>query len=147
MKTGIILPHLGNSQLTYEVQKIVFENQDTQEFYIFYEQSYPSQYSFFAPIMNISEMKHFSGRLIGFTLSSLSYLDKAVLPIEPIVYLYDLEWLRGKTDYISNVQQFRKYKLYTRSQEYAELIQNYTNHTCEFKQLKDVICQPSLLKN
>ena len=62
MKTGIILPHLGNSQLTYEVQKIVFENQDTQEFYIFYEQSYPSQYSFFAPIMNISIV---TGKQIG----------------------------------------------------------------------------------
>jgi|JI10StandDraft_1071094.scaffolds.fasta_scaffold98623_3 hypothetical protein len=141
MNIGIILPHLVPSQLTFEVEKVIRENSEQYNFTVFYENlfaiyKYPS-----CPVMNISELKYFrKGRVVSFDISAANKTLKSVNAIEPVLYLYDLEWLRGKNDYVNNVSLLRKIKLITRSEEYKTLVENYTNSNCEVKTLKEVLC-------
>lgn len=126
-QVGIILPNLGASQLLHEVVGKI--NQTRGPYTVYYEDIYPTYVRIHAPLMNITESKYFSGRLIATTLSSADYILSSLQHNELIFYIYDLEWLRGKTDYVANQLIYRnpKLKLYTRCKEYAELIKQYTN--------------------
>ncbi len=138
---GIILPHLIPSQLLFEVTNIINANANKHSYCIFYENISPTFNSVLCPVMNISEMKYFrKGRLIGFTLGSGEQMLKSVNHIEPLLYLYDLEWLRGKTDYVRNLSILRQIPLATRSEEYSKLAENYTNTKCPFKKLEEILC-------
>jgi hypothetical protein len=140
MKIGIILPHLMPSQLSFEIFDIINNGQTSHEYTIFYENISKVFNPPFCPIMNISEMKYFSGRLVGFSLDTVNYMLKSIKIVEPILYLYDIEWLRGKTNYLENVNKLRQITTLTRTEQYADIISKYANIECEAVWLEDVIC-------
>lgn len=141
MQVGIILPHLIPSQLGFEVVNLVNSNPNKHSYTIFYEDLMPNLLSPTCPVMNISDVKYFrTGRIVCFSLSSASLLLKSVNHIEPILYLYDLPWLRGHADYMENLKIMRALPVYTRSDEYARLASNYANIKCVHRELREVLC-------
>lgn len=132
MNIGIILPHVASSQLKDEVFDIVNAYAEKGNSYtIFFENVAPNYRYILAPLMNIADSKFFKGRLIGFTLSSTDFMLRSFNEVESVLYAYDLEWLRGKTNFIENNAVYRNpnLQLCTRSNDYARLIEGYANRT------------------
>ncbi len=136
---GVILPHLGPSQLAHEV--ITKVNAERGCYSLYYEGLYPAYTRIHSSLMNITESKYFSGRLISTTLSSAEYTLFSLQHIELIYYCYDLEFLRGKTDYIHNISIYRnpKLKLFTRCESYAKILSDYCNKEVEVCQIGELM--------
>lgn len=130
MNVGLILPHLSIAQIKDEVFNIIDRySQGKNSYSIFFENTSPNYRMSLAPLMNISDSKFFSGRLISFSLSTIEYALKSPNLVEPILYVYDLEWLRGQTDYVKNISIYRnpRLRVCTRSADYKRLLDNYAN--------------------
>ena len=134
---GIILPHIGASQLVEEVINSIQGKNCT----LFIENIVQPYRKINFPIMNISESIFFSGRLISFSLFSAQYSLANLQNVSLEYYIYDLPWLRGYTDLISNNKILRNpnLKLFTRSDEYANLINKYTNKEVKVLQIGELI--------
>lgn len=145
MNIAIVLPHLAPSQLRDEVFDIINRNRSVSNnsYTIFFENAAPCFSSVVAPIMNVSELKHFRGRAIHFTLSSPRFTLNSIYQVETILYSYDLDWLSSHPDYISNVKLYRndKLKLVTRSDSYANLLSKYCNKKVETKTLESLLLE------
>lgn len=145
MNIGIILPHLSPSQIKDEVFDIVNQHgqNDNFSYSIFYENVSPNLRVCLAPIFNIADSKFFSGKLIGFSLESSTFLLKTFKNVRPYFYLYDLPWCRNRTDFMANNQIFRnpQLTLITRSHDYAKLIKNYTGILPEVKSLEQLLTE------
>lgn len=127
MNTGIILPNLSASQLVEEVLQIT---EKEKGFYTLYLENVTQPYRpVRSPIMNVSETVFFSGKLIATTLFSAQYILHSLQNVDKKYYVYDMEWLRGRNNFIDNMKILRnpELSLYTRSEEYAQLIKNYCN--------------------
>jgi hypothetical protein len=139
INVGIILPHLGASQLTEEVLNSISDGKNR---YVLYYENLANPYR---PIpymnTNITETVHFKGRLIATTLFSASYILSNLNYTEKIFYIYELEWLKGRRDFLENLKTYRNQdiKLYTRSEEYSKLIGNYCNRKVEVKEIKELV--------
>lgn len=128
-KVGIILPNLANSQLFFEASyntKYI----DTQlDLTLFFENLSPVAFRCACGIMHVSEILNFNGTLISTTLDNTLLSLKAINQAKKIFYVWDLEWIRGKTDYLSNIAIYQNpnLKLFTRSDAYSRAIYNYSN--------------------
>ncbi len=138
--TGIILPHLGASQLVEEVLNAVEQTNKPCSLYI--ENVCVPYRQISKAIFNISETVFFNGKLIATTLFSCAYIQNNLNHITMHYFMQDLPWLRGFTDFVDNVRVLRhpELKLYTSSEEYARLISNYCNKEVEVCQIGDLIC-------
>ncbi len=145
MNIGLILPHLSIAQIKDEVVDIINKNsqQGKNSYSIFFENTSPNYRMVLAPLMNISDSKFFKGRLITFSLSTIQYALNSPNLVEPVLYVYDLEWLRGHTDFVKNVSIYRnpKLKIYTRSEDYADLLNKYANIKVEVKSLEKLMTE------
>lgn len=143
LRVGIILPHLAPSQIKDEVFDMIDKYATVHDYSIFYENVAPNLRRCLAPIYNIADSKFFTGRLVSFSLQSSPFLLKAYKHVEPIIYLYDIPWLRGSTDYIENNRILRnpELKLITRSKDYASLIKHYTGILPEVKTLEQIMTE------
>lgn len=85
----------------------------------------------FCACMNASEIWTFNGTLISTNLDSALTCIKATNNAKNILYLWDLEWMRGKNDYVHNVSILRHplIKVITRSKDHAKVVENYANIT------------------
>ena len=79
--------------------------------------------------LNSNEIWSFDGILITTNLDSALTATNAVNNAENILYLWDLEWLRGNKDYLYNINILRKpnLKVMARSESHAKAIENYAN--------------------
>lgn len=139
MNTGIILPNLSASQLVEEVLQITEQDKG---FYTLYLENVTQPYRpVRSPIMNVSETVFFSGKLIATTLFSAQYILSNLCNTEKIYYVYDLEFLRGRTNFIDNIAVYRdpNLKIYTRSLEYAKLLENYCNRHIEVINIAELL--------
>ncbi len=145
MNLGLVVPHLAPSQLRDEVFDIINRNKKTtnNSFTLFFENAAPCFSPVIAPIMNVSELKHFRGRAIHFSLSSPEFTINSLYPIDSILYSYDLDWLSGKNDFVENVKLYRNenLRLITRSNEYANLLSKYANKKVEVKTLEELLLE------
>jgi len=143
LRVGIILPHLAPSQIKDEVFDIVDKYATINDYSIFYENVTPNLRRCLAPIFNIADSKFFTGRLVSFSLQSSPFLLKAYKHVEPILYLYDIPWLRGNTDFMENNRILRNpnMKLVTRSTDYAKAVKNYTGILPEVKTLEQIMTE------
>lgn len=135
LPVGIILPHLGPSQLAHEVVTKI--NQTRGPYSLYFEDVYPTYTRIHAPLMNISETKFFTGRLIATSPASASYILSSLKHIEACFFLEDIFWLRkNQTNFIMNTSLLRnpKLKLYTRCESYSKLISDYCG-------IKPTICK------
>ena len=125
MQVGIIIPKLDN-QLSYMICKHV-NNSNDNIYTVFYEDISPYVIRPKCATMPINEIWSFNGILISTnlrnTLSSLKTINKSKL----IFYIWELEFLKGKTNYIENINIYQNHllKLVTRSEEYAKNVYNY----------------------
>lgn len=138
IRTGIILPHLGPSQLNEEIIDIVNGGGD---YTIFFEDVSKTYRPINVPMMNITESRYFSGRLIAFTLLSANYILNSLKHIKAEYYLYELPWLRGYNNFIENIKILRNESLgvTTRSKEYASLFNKYANREIAVKTIEEIL--------
>lgn len=129
MQIGIVLPHLGPSQAAYYAVQAINKNIDKHEFILFYENIMPVCLKPLCPIMNSTEIWSFNGLLITTNMSSTISALKGINNSKILYYLWDLSFMRGKSDFITNsgVMNSDKIQLAARSKSHQKVIQNYCN--------------------
>jgi hypothetical protein len=81
----------------------------------------------------IHEMWHFDGVLVATDLESAEQLTKVVSKAKKIFYVWDLEWIRNKKDFVYNVDIYRnpELKLVARSLNHANEITRYSGRNID----------------
>lgn len=126
---GIILPNLSGGQLVYEVFDAIhgIKNNVDYDVVVFFEDYTDIPIKPPCACMHLTEIPNFKGKIIATNLSSASFLLKKTIITEKIFYVYDLEWIRGKNQYLINYKLYNSMPLYTRSEDYAKELKNYAN--------------------
>lgn len=131
MNIGLILPNLSASQLAFEfinqANKVSFEGKYEC---ILFPMSITTQcIKPLVAVMNMSEIYNFNGILIATNLYSASHIANLKNNSRKLFYIWDLEWLRGKLNFIENIQIYAnpKLELICRSEDHAKIINNYCN--------------------
>lgn len=131
-KIGIILPHLGSSQLSYFVinQINAHVSQSNEfDFVIFYEDLSPVCIRPLCATMNMNEIWAFDGLLISTNITNALASIKTVNMSRKVYYAFDLEWMRyNRKDIFSNMQIFQNKDigLIARSNYHAKAIEKYS---------------------
>lgn len=86
-------------------------------------------------VFGLYELNYFHGSLITFDLDNTDYAIKTHGAFDVIFYVWDLEWLRNKKNFIENVKIYRSVKLYCRSKSHQIAIEQYCNIKPEIKDL------------
>ena len=132
MNVGIVIPSLGNSQLTFFAggQSHYLKQFTEHEPFIFMEDFEPPCMHIQASCMNVSEMYSFKGLLIATSLSNAAMVLKVKSACKKIFYVWDLEFIRrGYGDFFFNNSIYRspELKVVCRSEEHAKALENYSN--------------------
>jgi hypothetical protein len=138
MNIGIVVPHLGLSQISFyaikEVNRLVDEKH-SDDITLFFEHLVPSLIPPKCAVMCVNEIMSFKGTIITTTLdTTLMTLSRNTRKDNRVVfYVWDLEWMRPqKNNYLSNYQIFNSvHKLVARSDNHAKAIENYTNRNVD----------------
>jgi hypothetical protein len=78
--------------------------------------------------MCVNEIWPFKGKLIATSIETAIAVNNVVSEVERYFYVNDLEWIRGKSDFIHNMQAFHSnIRIFARSKEHAKIIENYSN--------------------
>lgn len=131
--TGIVLEDLGVSQLSYfaiRSMNAAISNGKVSDGTIFYRQYAP----FFTPayfgVVGIDMLSHFTGDLITTDLDGTAMA--LMYGIKPTFYINDLEWMRGRYDFLTNVKLYREAaRLFCRSPSHQTAIKNYCGRMAE----------------
>ena len=134
MNIGIVVPHLGASQIAFyaiqEINKLIASGYE-RDTILFFEQLVPQILQPQCATMCINELMSFKGTLITTTLdnTTMAVALNTRKDNQIIFYVWDLEWMRpGKNIYLYNYNAFHKAdKLIARSQNHAKAIENYCN--------------------
>lgn len=138
-KLGIILPTLHDCQLSY--QAISSANDylinGRADVVIFFEELSNRVLIPNCATMNLGEIGSFDGVLISTTLKNTLASIRAVNAARKIFYIFSLEWLRDRRNFMENTAIYRHQdiELITHNEYYAEVIENYCNRRpsiCEF---------------
>lgn len=126
---GIILPHLGPSQISFmvinHINSVLSHTCDFDFTLFFSQQAHPCVKPNCAT-MNITEIWGFSGLLIASSLEDAASSLKVVGDIKRLYYIQDLEWLTKQNyEYNLSIMQDPKLTLICRSKEHSEAIQRY----------------------
>lgn len=116
---ALILPNLIPSELTYTLEKypnaIVFIEDNI----------FP--YDISNPIFPIHNVNDYIGDLYVFSLDHAKIAMNVLSPVTVHFIAWDLEWLYGKTNYLENIEIYRKVDhLYCRP-GHATALKNYCN--------------------
>lgn len=137
---GIIVPHLGSSQMTLEAIKLV---NDMEDAVLFFEQLVPPCIPIKCSTMCITEAMNFGGTLVTTNVETTRMANRVVnrRKCRLIFYVWDLEWLRpGKQIYSYNYEAYQMPDvLVARSEEHVGPIQNYCNRQPIVKDFSQVI--------
>lgn len=132
-KVGIILNSLASSELAFfsvnSLNRFVVNDVSHDAVIFISEIAKPCLKPLFS-IQNMVDMWSFEGTLIGTNINDGKFMINAPIRATKILYMYDLEWLRrGKNNFLYNIDVMRnpKLKLVARTQEHANLIENYCN--------------------
>jgi hypothetical protein len=135
MNVGIIVPHLGASQLAYLAinQANLWAKNSKHNMFLFYEDLVRPCVKVDVAAMNLNEIWNFKGLLIATTLSSASYMINAVCPSSKVFYTWDLEFMRKEKDFLRNSAIYRDetIRLYARSKSHQAVLENYSNRKVE----------------
>lgn len=130
---GVLVDNIGLSQQTfYMVNHInmLCKTSNEFDFVVFFKNLMPPAMRPFCACLYANEIWNFNGTLISTDLDSALSCLNAVNRAENILYLWDLEWLRGsQRNYIQNIAILRNpdLKLVARSVDHAKAIENYAN--------------------
>lgn len=121
-KYGLILHNLRNSQLNYLG---INQANRYRNAVIFYMEESPPCTPITVCTMHVHEIWNFKGTLIATNLNSAELcLNKGG---DHIFYINELEWMHGNGDYFKNHSIYNKMRLVTRSDKYADYVENYCN--------------------
>lgn len=134
---GIILPDMQISQLSYEIitqinSEII--SGSPYDYRIFFENISTQCVQPLCAVMNISEIWAYSGILISTTLENTLFSINLKTDCLKFFYLWDLEWLRNKKNYLYNLSILRnpQIKLIVRSKDCAKELERYSNKQANF---------------
>ncbi len=131
-KIGIILPHLGASQLSYFVINQInahIAQSNKFDFVIFYEDLSPVFARPLCATMNMNEIWAFDGLLISTNINNALASLQTVNMSTKVFYPFDLEWMRKtRKDIITNMNIFQNEDmgLVARSSYHAKAIERYS---------------------
>jgi hypothetical protein len=128
---GIVLPNLGNCQLSYlvigQINEILQSGKDMQ-FTIFCEDFSRHHMKALCPVVNVLLAASFDGLIITTNLSTTAKILNTIHKSKHLFYVWDLEWIRNKNqNYLQSWPIYNSVSLFTRSEPYAKAIRNYTN--------------------
>ena len=134
MNIGIVVPHLGLSQISFyaikEVNRLVDEKY-SDDITLFFEHLVPSVIPPKCAVMCINEIMSFKGTLITTTLdTTLMALARNTRKDNRVIfYVWDLEWMRpNKNNFLYNHSIFHGvHKIVARSENHSKSIENYCN--------------------
>ncbi len=131
MNIGIILPDMGVSQLAYMAinQCNICANITDDSYFIFFEDMQKPCVKPTVACMNVSELHTFEGLLVSTSIETTLTALSCVTNSKKIFYVWDLEWIRNKNDFLYNMKAFRneQVELMCRSEQHAKLVHNYSN--------------------
>jgi len=136
-KVGILLPHLHNNQLGYEVTKQLNDLKTTHphiDSIVFTEEDCPQTIMAKFAIMNVSEAYDQKGLMIATTPSTAAKLIYCWGADKKVFYNYDCYWLRGQRtnyEYLMNLYLNNEFDLIVRSESHKLLLEN--NFTAKVK--------------
>lgn len=112
-KIGVVLQHLGNSQLNYEffqsANKIVQERRDVDIICFFSTPSRPMIPLRFAT-MPVCESKMFDGVLVSTNMHLASLALQNINAEKRFYFSYDLDWMRDRYEYVDVAKLYRAYE-------------------------------------
>lgn len=128
-KVGIIVPGLYNHQLFFEAAQNAKYIDANLDLIIFYEDLSPVSFRPPCAFMPTTEILNFNGLLISTTLTNTLLSIKAINMAKKVFYIWDLEWIRNNKNYLHNISIYQNPEIQciTRSQEYANELNNYAN--------------------
>lgn len=137
---GVVVPHLGSSQIAYETIKLVNSVSDAV---VFFEQLVSAYTPVKCATMCATEMAAFGGTLVTSNLNNTIMAHKMINrhKVKLIFYVWDLEWLRpNKQHYLHNVQAYHLPDiLVVRNQEHVGPLANYCNRQPIVKDFQQVL--------
>lgn len=144
MKTkGVILNHTSVSQLNIEVFKSLNKlSSNNDSICAFYKNLTPVCMQLDFGLFGLGHIHDVdSGVIVATDLDSAEVLINSTTKANKIFYVWDLEWIHdhNKRDFLHNVSIYRNIKLYTRSDSYANIIQNYCNIKPEITSIEGVL--------
>jgi hypothetical protein len=134
MNIGIVVPHLGPSQISFyaikEINRLVAEKYP-HDLVLFFEQLINPVIQPQCASMCINELMSFKGILITTTIdnTTMSIARNTRKDNKIVFYVWDLEWMRpNKNIYLYNYKAFNSvHKLIARSENHKKAIENYAN--------------------
>lgn len=130
---GILLSHLGPSQLSFYVCSQINQLANLKkeyDFSLFFDNLVPPCIQPNCAVFNGNEIWGYEGVLVATTMDHAILLSKAVNKAKNFFYVWDLEWLRrNKNNFMYNMQAFRHpdVELIARSNDHKKAIENYCN--------------------
>lgn len=132
-KLGFLLPHLGNSQLAFQLinsaNKFLETHIDTDVIAFVSNQLRPKVCPSFA-VMNINEAFDFDGVAIATTLHTAEKLARFPGPRKRYFYVWDLEWSRNlgwSFEKLSEIYNNPNLTLIARHDDHAKVIEQCWN--------------------
>ena len=140
MNTGIVIPHLGSAQMSFEAINLVNKLDNAV---LFFEQLVAPCIEPKCATMCVNELMSFRGTLITTNISNTIMASKLINKsvVKHIFYVWDLEWLRpNKNNFLYNLQAYKAPQiLVARSQEHVNPIANYCNRIPIVKSFEEVL--------
>ena len=137
---GIIIPHMGSSQISYEAINLASKMNNAV---IFFEQLVAPCVPVQCSTMCITEVMTFSGLLVTTTIENTIMAAKISnrKKLKLVFYVWDLEWLRpGKNNYLHNIAAYNLADvLVVRNQDHVAPLLNYCNRQPLVKEFQQVI--------
>ena len=133
MKVGIILPHLGNTQLAYQTichVNYLIGQQSKNTFALFYEDLVQPTITPLCSTFPISNIWDFNdGHLISTTINNTITMGNSTSTSRKFFYVWDLEWMRDNNrNFLYNIRAFNNpnIELITRSTSHALAVRNFS---------------------
>lgn len=137
---GIIIPHLGASQVVYEAIKLANSASDS---ILFFEQLTPPCVPIKCATMCITETMNFRGTLVTTNIENTRMANRIANrnAVKLIFYVWDLEWLRPQSQtYTYNYETYHMPDvLVVRDEEHVGPLFNYCNRKPIVKDFCQVI--------
>jgi hypothetical protein len=130
MNVGIIVPHMGASQISFTIIKEM-DKIKAHDKILFFENLMSSIIKPSCAMLCVNELGHFKGNLITTnienTLLALNICNRKAVRI--YFYVWDLEWIRrNRGNYLYNLPAYKDVNhLIVRSNYHVGPVENYSN--------------------
>lgn len=138
---GIILPTLEITQLAFEVISNINDdilNGTKTNYTIFFQELSTKCLNPLCAVMSVAEIHTFHGKVISTSLDTTELMLKSPTSSERVFYVWDLEFIRDKSNYLRSLFLYRnpQLKIVSRSEDYARALEIFANRRSDLIQNK-----------